>query len=56
MIEGLKTVDIPEINFNQYGWFKLGINLLGLEDISVQLGVPENLTVNFNIKVYVLDN
>ena len=58
VIEGLKTVDIPEINFNQYGWFNLGINLLGLEDISVQLGVPENLTINFNIfsVVYALDD
>ena len=30
-----------------------GINLLGLEDISVQVGVPENLTVNFNLMLVV---
>ena len=30
-----------------------GINLLGLEDISIQLGVPENLTVNFNLMLVV---
>ena len=30
-----------------------GINLLGLEDISVQVRVPENLTVNFNLMLVV---